>query len=681
VAGSLAFGAGSGAAAGAPSGRWACRLNVNGYFAGAYGSAAAMGWPGNQQGVVGCLGGSFLVQDGLYRSYGFGLYTGTPTRWSDADGWLPALITAFSRGPSRVTITEFADRVVLSGQPYVLAYARVAVHNTSTRPVTADPAPSPGLVPLNTASDTVGPHVTAVHDYVVAADRFGSDAPWPAAAALAGAGGFETHYLHMAAFWRSQVAGIAQVQTPDRALDDAYLAGYVATEIARSGDQLHTGVNGYQAEYSHDVIGILATLFTQGAFQDAHALLLEARSVMGGSGQYVDGLWTYPWPWAVYLLKTGDLAFVRANFATEGPGGAATPSIMDAAHAIAADRTGPGGTMEATDDIDTQGYWTLDDYEALLGLAAYRYVAGRLGDTAEATWAATEYNDLLAATNRELSATIARGHLAYLPCALLQPNTANRCRNPKDANWTSPLAGGQWSWEAGLFGAPRSGPGLTLLDATYRYGFGRLKGLLPPDTAGGFPTDWYSTAYNAGMGAAGLAGTRYRDQGIMAFQFMLARTQSGPNSWWESAGPPDPKNPWVGSHPARGQGSAPHAWGMAQADRVLLDSIVAQRSDGSLVVGRGLPDSWLANGHAVAVTGFPTASGGRLAVRITTEDARVTVSWSGDRPAGPVLLELPAFRSALVSTTAGRISRSAGTVTVPAGVGRVTVTLSRAPAA
>jgi hypothetical protein len=54
-------------------------------------------------------------------------------------------------------------------------------------------------------------------------------------------------------------------------------------------------VNNYEAEFSHDVIGILANFFTQGDYDDAHALLLDARDVVG-SPEYVDGLWTYSWP-------------------------------------------------------------------------------------------------------------------------------------------------------------------------------------------------------------------------------------------------------------------------------------------------------------------------------------------------------------------------------------------------
>ena len=96
-------------------------------------------------------------------------------------------------------------------------------------------------------------------------------------------------------------------------------------------------------------------------------------------------MWTYPWVWAIYLLKTGDLSFVKANFATEGAGGKTEPSIKDTAHTIAADRTGPGGIMEETNDIDANGYWTIDNYEALMGLWSYHWLAQQVGDSSEAS--------------------------------------------------------------------------------------------------------------------------------------------------------------------------------------------------------------------------------------------------------------------------------------------------------
>ena len=50
---------------------------------------------------------------------------------------------------------------------------------------------------------------------------------------------------------------------------------------------------------------------------------------------------------------------------------------------------------------------------------------------------------------------------------------------------------------------------------------------------------------------------------------------------------PDPASPWVGSHPTAGAGASPHAWGAADANLVLLDSLIAERGDGALIIGRG----------------------------------------------------------------------------------------------
>jgi hypothetical protein len=663
-----------------PASTYDCALNVTtGAFTGADGTASAIGWPGNYQGVVTCLGGTFVVQDNLYKDYGFGIYDGAPMTWQDADGYLPAQITTFHTDGAVVAITDFADRVVIGGHAYVAVYSRVAVTNPTNRVVEADPEPSAGLVPLDSAPDAVKPHGTVDHDYVVAADRFGNHYPWPSAQALAGAGGFDQHFTHMQRFWTQQLSGLAQISVPDTAVVDAYRSGFIYTQIARSGNKLNTGVNGYEREYSHDVVGILSNLFTQGYYSDAHTLLLEARDIVNTTPtDYVDGDWTYSLPWAIYLIKTGDLAFVKQNFSTAGPKGANQPSIEEAAHDIAADRTGPGGIMESTDDIDTVGYWTTDDYEALLGLAAYHYLAQRIGDTSEATWATQQYDSLLAATDQTLDATISQYHLNYLPCSILEPNTADRCTNPEDANWTSPL--GDWAWDGYLLGAQISGPGASMIDATYDYGFGRLQGVLPPDTAGGFPGDYYSSAYNAAMGTAGLASSDHRDQGILGYEFMIANSQSGPYSWWESSGPPLTSSPWIGRHPGTGQGSSPHGWGMAGANAVLLNSLVAQASDGDLVVGRGVPATWLKGGPPIAVHDFPSTDGRRLSLEISSRGKSVSLSLQGGLPSGRILFQLPSFIDNLAATSTGTIDQATGTVSLPPHTARVTVKLRRSPA-
>jgi len=269
-------------------------------------------------------------------------------------------------------------------------------------------------------------------------------------------------------------------------------------------------------------------------------------------------------------------------------------------------------------------------------------------------------------------------HLSYIPCSIVQPNTATRCKNPQDANWAAPMLFGRWAWDAPLFGTPVSGPGINLINATYAYGFNRLKGLLPADTFGGYPSDFYSTAYNAGYGSCG-ASSAYRDQGILGYEFMITNSQSGPYSWWESASAPSSTSPWVGHHPASGQGSSPHAWGMANANKVLLDSLLAQESNGDLIVGRGVPEGWVAAGGTISVSNFPTTDGHRLGATISPHNGSVTLMLRGSTPTGAVLFELPAFVNNIAATSSGSIDQRTGTVRVANGVRRVTVRLRHTP--
>jgi hypothetical protein len=645
---------------------------------------SAIGWLGNNEGAVACLGGSFYVQNGIDTTYGFGVYNYSPTTWTNADGYLPALVTSFTSGGARVSITNFGDRVVIGGHAYVAIYSRVRVHNPTSHTVTVDPQSSPGLLPLDSAPDQVQPGATVDHDYVVAADRFGASYAWPSAAQLEQAGGYDAHFSHMRGFWNAQLAKITQLALPDQQLVDAYKAGFAYTQIDRSGNALDTGTNGYHAEYEHDVVGILANMFNEGYFSGAHALLNEVDSVVGTNTQYSDGTWVYPWLWAVYAEKTGDTKFLAAHFSQPGPRGAsAQPSIEAAAQDIAAARTGPGGIIGATNDIDANGYWVSDNYEALLGLASYEYLAKVVGNTAQAEWAAAQYNSLLQAVNSTLSSTISSNNLNYIPCSMVEPNTANRCSNGEDANWAAPGVYFNWAWNGYLLGAPVTGPGTgsmaDWIDKTLSYGFGRVKGLLPADTFGGYPGEgFYSTAYNAAYGAWGLGSNDYRDQGILSYQFLISNDQAGPYAWWEGSAAPSTTTPWIGNHPASSGGSSPHSWGIAMGDLGLLDSLVSQRTDGALIVGRGVPNSWVRSGRRIAVSNFPTTGGRRIGVTITGRGHEVTLQLTGE-PSGPVAFELPAFVNDIATASAGTIDERTGAVTVPAGTRSVTVVLAHAP--
>ena len=135
----------------------------------------------------------------------------------------------------------------------------------------------------------------------------------------------------------------------------------------------------------------------------------------------------------------------------------------------------------------------------------------------------------------------------------------------------------------------------------------------------------------------------------------------------------------MGRHPGTGQGSSPHAWGIAGANKVLLDSLVAVRAGGSLVIGRGVPPAWLRSGTPITVTNFPTTAGRHAGLTITTAGRSVSLTLRGASPQGPVQFALPSFIGNIARSSAGTVDDAAGTVTVQPTVRHVTVTLRTRP--
>ena len=135
-------------------------------------------------------------------------------------------------------------------------------------------------------------------------------------------------------------------------------------------------------------------------------------------------------------------------------------------------------------------------------------------------------------------------------------------------------------------------------------------GKLPPTPSGvsrGLLLHWLQRRIRDG----GLASEHHRDQGILSYEFMIANRPERSVLVVGELVCSRRLTPWLGQHPATGQGSSPHAWGMAQANKVLLDSLVAQRSDGALIVGRGVPSEWLRGiGRSRSRTSPPPTAGG-----------------------------------------------------------------------
>jgi hypothetical protein len=627
--------------------------------------AGVFGWDGDRHAAIAHPAGfDVVLPDGKStKTMSFGIFKDPKSfKWFNRLGYLPSLITDFEADEAAVRIENFADKVKLDGKGhFVVAYSRVSITNKGKTARTMSPKASPEMIAFGEREATIAPGATRHFDFATVLDRYGRVTGWPAADEVKALGGFDRHLATMQTYWDTKLSEIADIHTPDRDLNNAYRAGFIYTHIVKDGGKTNVGENGYDRVWDHDAIGILGGLLSVGNMRGARQLL---RNLPTGF-EFADATYKYSWPWALYLLKTGDKAFVKRNL----------KKIKETAHEIGTSRTGPGGIMKPSFAIDQTGYWTVDNWSALFGLKSYEFIARELGDQAEADWARAEYKSLHGSVARQLRKVIKRHELDYIPASMTEPNEMNRTGRPDDANWAAHLLFGRWAWDGWLAGAHQNGAGLDMIDETYDWGFERLsRAGLPRGTFGGFPG--YSSAYNAGYGAAALRGTKHRDAGIKAAQFMIEKAQSGPWSWWEGISAPR-KSPWAGTHPAGGTGSSPHMWGQSVFTKVVLDSLAAEFYDGRVIVGRGVPTEWLKPLVPIQVSNFPISGSKHLNVTITPMDQmQIRLDLTGDRPSGSVMFSLPVFVNNIAAVSHGKVNLEDGTVTFPSSVRRVTVTLA-----
>ena len=704
-----------------------------------YSNETALGWDGNYWPVFQYLSGSFFARGvpTTYNAggtticgamYSFSIYHLNGNRgaqsvtWSQESGYLPAMTTSFTSGSTAVAIKEFEDKVTIGGNPVGVVYARVSVTNNGSSAVTLDPGGSgPNLTRLTSTSlNTVQPGATSNHDYLVAVDDFGSGAALPTGSTLSGAApDFATADAQMAAYWNGRIGETASFSLPNVALPNtngladpgsamtnAYKAGTVYSLMMQAGEAQFSAANNYFWLLNHDVPGELNARLETGDYHDAQNLLLTARISQDpgfneqGANWYFDGDWKTPSSWAYYLAKTNDTAFAAQYFHDDASGSSPWgPSLYTIMHGIYQGQLASDGALATSFDNDSSGRWLFDDYSALEGLAAYKYIATRIGNTAEAQYADSAYTSLLNATNSLVANNESRNGFGYLPCTVDQPNSANRCGTYNDANWASPVWVGQNQWSTMLMGGSLSGVAgdPAQADAMYKWGFGRLSANgLPYPTFGAF--NGYSTAYNTAYASDGLYGTAYRDLPITSYAWQIATTTGGPNAWWEANGSgPDSGNPWIGSHAGPEFGACPYAWPISAQQEGLLQSIVAEglSATGSgpytytrpLIIGRGVPNAWVAGGQTVSVSNLTEAydvgSGARstygVSISTSTSSGKrvVTVSLSGTLPGGAVSVQLPVFTSVGVTAVSGGSYNSAThVVSVNSGTTQVAITLA-----
>ena len=145
-------------------------------------------------------------------------------------------------------------------------------------------------------------------------------------------------------------------------------------------------------------------------------------------------------------------------------------------------------------------------------------------------------------------------------------------------------------------------------------------------------------------------------------RFLADHRPTAWNEWAEVVGT-DARKP-------RFIGDMPHAWVASDFIRSVLDAVAYDREDGALVIGSGVPRSWLGKG-TLHVGPLPTYNG-PIDVRMRAEGDRIVVDLTGSAHPARLILRSPddrPIRSALVNGKAvGKTEREIVVPSLPARV-------------
>ncbi|MCC6497941.1 MAG: hypothetical protein IT193_16940 [Propionibacteriaceae bacterium] len=621
--------------------------------------------------------------------------------WSMRDGYQPCPVSVWLARSVEVTIQHFAVRTPADDATVV--YSKVTLVNRADESVAASLhiKASPRLhLPL-AAEPTRSDTSSMAYEVVLAA---GGEVSFDFVSRANGAdlavddpesyGTYEDNYRRMAQGWNERIERLAH---PVRLPHPGIAAMYKAIQIllwcclVRVGDdyEIRAGapnparLESYDRTFPHDVPNYVDQFIREGdhelgrkILESSYYRVLNSADIGDWGGlNYMDTIGKFLLPYAQYLQNTGDESYfdeeLRAFLARAARNIEACLVHDDPEHA---------GLMRKGEDFenwsDDGDFLLCDNWAALHGLQAYRYLATRLGLTAEVAWVEAAIDSLNGALNAALDRTRDRREIDHYLGAF-DDLTYLRYTRGSFYSWV-PYAGAlsTFPWGAWLRGYDRAGTWKEKFDASIAHALHERDRRVVPE--GSWGAWWghvtFGSTYNAAGGLQCLASDRFRLESLKNVEF-LYDNQCAPWQWseaFEAKG----RDQWVGMYlPQESYGNY-ESWGTSFSKQAILQACASVHVDGTVILGRGVPDRWLRPGEVIEWRNINVNDGRLLNFTITSTGSEIVLDLSGDIPLGCVVLDLPALAGNVASADVGTVLES-GAVRLEPGERSVRVTLAR----
>jgi hypothetical protein len=627
-------------------------------------------------------------------------------QWFLSDGYLPCPISRWMAGPLQVEIQHFANRILSDQVTAVYSRVRVTNPGSSHHKPRLTISSLPDIeIPLTgecTELDSTGMHFdlslepggAIVRDFVALAA--GSQVE---PAALKSAGGFDSNYDSMARYWKGRMSGLTEpINLPVKGMVEMYKSIQITIweSIVKTDDGYEVRASPrnpfnnatYDRTFSHDTPNYVDQLMRMGDFDLGKRVLASKyyhesdstswKGLAAGDPVYEDTIGKYILPYAEYLRCSGDLSYFTTAVREE---------LHKAAQDIHASRTFEDsehyGLMKKSQDFENWAndgdYLLCDNWSALHGLQAYRYICEQIGDKSNAEWAAKEIIDLNDCLNGALDRSCSRRRTEYYDGGF-DDVTLDRYRD-SIYSWV-PYSGAlsTFPWGAYLKGFELGGFWKDKFDASIRHALAVRDHKQIP--GGSWGTWWgqvtYGSDYNCSAGLQCLYSEAFRAEVAKNLEFQLDN-QCVPFNWSE-AFEYKGRDQWAGMYvPPVSYGNF-ESWGASFSNQALLQVCASVKTDGTVIIGRGIPDYWLEPGSVIEWANVNVNQGRKISFRITAVKSEIRLRIWGDIRNGEVHLNLPVLKNNIAASDAGRIDNEKGLVALSPSTHSVSVKLRNPPA-
>ena len=617
------------------------------------------------------------------------------TKWYQADGYMNSPVSEWAAGDTGITvkIQHVANRVLEDSATVV--FTQVTLSNTANvdKQVELNISASSAVeVPLATNPILQGEEF-AIYRQTVPSGKdikldFAATATGSATVEqLKGLGDFQTQYTAVKAYYDGMLNGFARpVSLPDDELVNSYLNSMIVmwetmVQVSHGDYEIRgdagnrCGVYNYDRYFSHDVPNMVEQFIRDGYIDLAKRIMESSyyqRLAYNPQQGYLDAIPKYIIPYATLWQVIDDTE--RAAYFTEDVKNA----IRDAAKNIVTFMTGPDGLMAKSNTLDNgSDYLMVDNFAVMHGYAAYEYLCIQWGWTDEAAWAGERAEIVNNALNDMLDEAMERRGVDWYMSALEDTSGFwTRYQDGSviyDGNWLgTTFMMSTFPWDAVLRGYDLDGTWANYLDASLDNAFSlkAQRGDIPDDSWGAWWGHEYGAVYNVGMSVPMLYSEKYRTMAVKSYEWLLDN-QSAPFQWGESFDKGQNDGDW--SKPAAGY----ETWGLGFIRQGLLEATASVKTDGTVIVGRGIPNEWLLSGTPIEWKNIAINDGRKFGtLKLYAPDPKtVRLQLAGDDAVGHIVLNLPALKDNIGSVSAGSFDNEAGTVTIPGNTKELTVTL------